>query len=280
MRRFTFLLVGAVLAGFMLAGSQAKAAPLALSDGNSTATIDWESQDGMESWTIDGTEHLFQQWFWYRVGDVGPESSINTLPNTNASTGSIDGEPGDELASLKFENAGFSIEISYTLHGGTAGSGTADIAESISIKNKSLTTSLPFHFFQYSDFDLGNTNGDDEVYFPDGHSVVQKGDGYVLSETVITPPATHHEGKNYADTLNSLNDLLPTTLDDTPAIGGGSVLGDVTWAFQWDTTIGPGGTFIISKDKQVVVPEPGSLFLLGSGLLGLARMARKKARKS
>jgi hypothetical protein len=54
--------------------------------------------------------------------------------------------------------------------------------------------------------------------------------------------------------------------------------GDASWAFQWNRTIANGGSFQISKDKniRVPVPEPATLGLLGVGLAGLGFAARRR----
>jgi len=70
-----------------------------------------------------------------------------------------------------------------------------------------------------------------------------------------------------------LNDGGPTTLADNPGVGPG----DATWAFQWDFLLNPGQTFQVSKDKRIgAVPEPASLLLLGSGLLGGLKAVRRR----
>jgi len=42
----------------------------------------------------------------------------------------------------------------------------------------------------------------------------------------------------------------------------------VTWAFEWDPTIAAGQTFLINKDKNLSIPEPGTLMLISIGLVG------------
>jgi len=94
-----------------------------------------------------------------------------------------------------------------------------------------------------------------------------------LTETVATPAPDHHEGNIFPNTLVSLGDGAPTLLSDLPAVGGATLgPGDMTWAFQWDRTVGPGGSFTISKDKMlsVAIPEPSTLVLALLGLLALA----------
>ena len=61
-----------------------------LEDRNSSAVIDDGSEEGMSSWIVDGTENLFQQWFWYRIGDQVDESSLDTL---GAPTGVVHSNP-------------------------------------------------------------------------------------------------------------------------------------------------------------------------------------------
>jgi hypothetical protein len=100
-----------------------------------------------------------------------------------------------------------------------------------------------------------------------------------LVETVTTPPANHGEASIFPDTINSLNDLLPTTLNDVATAGPG----DATWALQWDfnlAAVGIGSSVQISKDKRLelqVIPEPSVLGLLSLGLAAAAFRHRRNA---
>lgn len=253
-----------VVAALALGSARADAAVVTLTDGNSVASVDTDSQAGMFNWLIDGQDQMAQQWFWYRIGD-GPEASINTI------SAAVNAGGGPFLSSTYTGN-GFTINVRYLLTGGLPGSGASDIAETITINNLGQTA-LDFHFFQYSDFDLCNTIGGDTATFVNVNAVQQVDGACHLSETVITPSASHREAGIFPSTLVRLNDGLPTTLADNAGAGPG----DATWAFQWDFILNPQGTFQISKDKRIgAVPEPASLLLLGSGLLGGLKAVRRR----
>ncbi|MBM3317275.1 MAG: PEP-CTERM sorting domain-containing protein [Candidatus Eisenbacteria bacterium] len=270
MKRIVFLL--GVLAILAASAPPAHAAVFTLTDLNSVFQID--SAFGADLWTVDGVSQLYEQGFWFRIGDDSAEQRLGNF----YSNGWVD--PGGRTATLQFVHNSFTADIVYTLTGGTIGSRTSDVAETIRIINTG-GGSLPMRFFQYCDFDLNGTPGDDKLWFPNANTVrqVDLGSGAMVSETVVTPVATRYEGDIFANTRSRLEDDLPTTLSNLPAPGG-FLTGDVTWAFQWDRTLPRNGTFIISKDKHLdVVPEPGTLLLLGLGLVGaeVTRRRRKKA---
>ena len=239
-----------------------------LTDGNSQAQIDPSTQLGTYSWTVDGQDQLYQQWFWYRVGTVNPESSIDTI-----STPTVSSTAANNLTTT-YANNSFSIKVLYTLQGGAAGSGVADMSEQITINNTS-GASLNFHFFQYVDFDLAGDPPNDTVQLGKNLSGLfneaRQTDGLrALSETVDTPGANHAEANVYPNTLNKLNDGAPTVLSDNAGPVGPD---NVTWAFQWDinlTASGTGSSFVIGKQKHLdvgQVPEPSALAIIALGLI-------------
>lgn len=255
----------------------ASADPIVLSSGNSTALIDPTSDAGIYQWLIDGRSFLFQQWFWYRIGsanDGALDKSIDTI------SAPLVQQLSPAIVDLTYSNAEVSVSVLYILEGGLPGSATADIAETITINNIGRSN-LDFHFFQYSDFDLGGTPLDDTVQLMNANTVRQTDPSSNLAETVATPPPNRYELNFFANTLTKLN----TTGADLASLNNGVPAslgpGDVTWAFQWDQVISPGHSLIISKDKHAeFVPEPGTMLLFGGALLFLSTLGARKLRKT
>jgi hypothetical protein len=254
------------------AGASAHAQIVTLSDHNSSALVNTNSQAGMFNWSVDGVNQLFQQWFWYRVGGNGPQNSIDTISAPTIQ------QPNARTLYTTYSNGAFSVEVDYVLTGSTAGSGHSDMGESIRITNLSGQP-LDYHFFQYSDFDLGGTPGGQTITLGKDlnnmfNEALQTGPAGTLDETttVATPGANHGEAAFYPSTLNRLNGGVPVTLND---VAGPLGPGDVTWAFEWDLLIPAGGDVLISKDKLINVPGPGAASLLGLGLVGLTRRRRR-----
>ena len=258
------------VAGF--APERIAAAPITLWDLNSSVTIDPNSKDGMIDWEVDGTNHMVQQWFWYRIGATGPETPINELGDLSTKLSDADFDPNCETLSLRYTGATVQLDIIFTLNGSSPGNHRSDIAESITITN--LTGSdMEFHFFQYCDLDLNGTAEDANAEITGGNTAVQRDETVWASETVITPRPSHLQVAFYDTILQSLNDANATTLNDNAGPIGP---GNLAWAFQWDYVIPEGQSILISKDKSIV-PEPTTVALIGAGavLLVLRRRSRR-----
>jgi len=283
----------------MLSGP-AQATTWNLTSGNSSLLIDDASMRGNYSWILDGVEQYAQQdkdlanypdglpgqWFWYRIGDSGPEQPVNVMSLTAYSNLMADPDLPDALT-LVYEQTGanpqLKVPLNFTLQGGSVGSRDADLSEQISIKNIG-TTPLSLHFFEYADFDLGATADDDQVRVS-GTSNPNMVDQYdlsgqwIMSETIIGGDAKRSEAKDFSLTLADLTDADADDLDYVGSALPPVNTGDVTWAMQWDLVIAPGGTVSWSKDKDFspFVPEPvtmaGLLFGVGS-LVGYVRKRR------
>jgi hypothetical protein len=268
-RKLGALFATLAVTGSLLAPIQSSAVIQNIANGNSQATVDLDGGSGMLNWLVDGQDQLVQQWFWYRIGN-GLAQPINTISAASFSN------TGDELTTT-YQNALLSIQIKYLLTGGTIGSGTADIQETIVMHNFT-GSALDFHFYQYSDFNLLGTGGDSVLV--DGNGAFQFKGPTQISETVVSPTANHFEAALVGSTLGRLNSVTNLDLNDVGSAGPG----DVTWALQWDHSVAAGADFDILKDKLlslVPIPEPSSLTLLAIGLgLGMWKSLPRRRQNS
>jgi hypothetical protein len=253
-----------------------------LEDGNSVTQVSVGNQGpGMTSWVVNGVNQLSQQWFWYRVGN-GPEQSLDRLNLVFARASDTNENVGDDVLTLKFgtgqttATSSYLVTVRYSLMGGQAGEqGVSDLGEQIMIENRNAG-SLDFHFFQYSNFDLDSTPVDDWVSIAgQGRNTAtqQDAEGHVMTETVVTPAPSRFEAALAGVTLAKLQDGVASDLSNTVFAGPG----DVTWAYQWDFTLGNGQSFIISKDKNMMhLPEPVTMAGLLMGIGGIAGYVRRR----
>ncbi len=264
-----------------LIGTTALGSTLTMQNGNSTVTIDPYGQDGVNQWSVNGVNQLFQQWFWYGIGG-GSDSSIDTLSAPSIAQFG----PGNKFTDVVYTGTNnLSIEVDYSLNGGRPGTNHSDLGELIDLMNTSLTSSITVSFYEYSNFTLNNRFGE-SVSFPNSNTVDVNSPNSSLAETVETPSPFEWEGRVAPITLNKLNSGLPTTLSDFPPIGAPPFSegnGDMTWAYEWDIVIPPGDDYQISKDKQLTVnlssvPEPSTLGLLSIAAFGLISFAWRRHR--
>ena len=246
-----------------------------LIDGNSQALVDSTSDHAMYSWTVDGVSELYRQNFWYRTGSSGTQTPVyylNNVKNTQTSANS---------ATTENANNKLDFTTTYTLEGGSDGSGSATILESFTVKNLSASA-VDLHLFQYVDFDLdGSYEGDTLQLGKTGalftSAAQSKGD--VVATETLGVAANHGEVGLDNLVYNQLASSHPITLTDTTGPVGP---GDAAYAFEWDVTLAGDASFTITLQKSIqvvqTVPEPSALALASLGLVSF--IWRRRSSKS
>lgn len=268
--KFLFNTISALLLGGGIAvlPAQSQAANITLTDGSSLAKIDTSSPAGMYQWSINGLNQLNNQWFYFRNGASGPQSSIES-----GALSTTISQSGVNHLNVIYNHGSFGIEIDYTLT--ETGTGQARIDESIRLRNLSGST-LNLYFFQYSDFNLSGTPGGDTLIMDAQNAIQQEGTS-AIAEGILDPNATRFEANTtggIGSTLYRLNNVSGLALNNVD-----NAAGDVTWAYEWNFQIGAGETQDILKNKGLtitLIPEPSSMAILITGLAAWALARRRQ----
>lgn len=279
------LITMALFLSLILCASKVKA-EYTLQHNNSIVNIDPNAGPGMDyavgmyDWCIDDTDidHLNSQWFWYRIGNQLREYSLNKLSNPNVTWAS------PNALSIAYQSDIAKITIDYLLQGGLAGSKSASMLETITIKNISTTDILNIQFFQYNDFDLLNDLNDFD--YPNNDSgrivgsdeIVQYDSAIMLREKILQSIPDYWGISSWY--LNSIFDELEDDnidkLNNTLAILGPT---DISFAWQWDFSIPVGESEQIIKSKSInPIPEPSTNMLLSLGFFGLGLLSLVKSK--
>jgi hypothetical protein len=274
MKHMTGYLMKAVLgaSALALAAGGAHAAVWTLEDLNSVVTIDTTKSDEqaqLNSWTVNGVEMVYEEMFWYRIGN-GAEIPLSDVPVTFELASDTNANPGDDVLNVTYSDVSFSADVRYSLQGSPMC--CSDLAEQVTVTNLSMTDDLEFTLIEYTDFDLSGDVDDNFASFTPPTLFVQQDGGYI-SETIVSP-VDRWEISIYDDLRDRLEDgdedLLANAANGLPGPD------DFVWAASWTRTLDPGASFTISKDKLISpVPLPAPALLLITGLAGLAAMRKR-----
>jgi hypothetical protein len=281
-KNLTGAFVGAVAVA-ALAPSNAVALTQLLQDENSTSTITANAGGSQlqATWNVDGVSQLFEQNFYIDVTGTTGNAPVNLASIAPTAFSATDTNLSGFNNNLfvrwdDINQSGIRVEINFSLDGAGAGTGLSDLGEQIEISNSS-GEAVDIRFFEYVDFDLdGTIGGDTATSSSSPVASVEQSDVSTLAEAIVTPGPDLYQIGACCGVEASI--LAGNDLSTLPGVQSSFGPGDASWAFQWNRTIANGGSFQISKDKniRVPVPEPATLGLLGVGLAGLGFAARRR----
>jgi hypothetical protein len=251
------LFVGAVI--------QSEAASYTLSNSTWNVTFDSAVSSGLPSGQVPGVVNLVEQSLYYSLNG-GPLSAVTNFSLSLTKTGIQ-----NPIITAMYTSAGnLSVAAAYTLNG-------AALSDTITLKNLS-TSSQTISLFQFSDLILGAAAGAQIVNMisnsPTQYGANQTGGGISLQNQVqyigtfgaTTEMQADGSGSHFGPFIGG----PPYTLDNVTV----NASGNAVFAYEWDVTLAPNTSFIISETSTITVPEPSSMALIVSGMLGLALLSR------
>jgi hypothetical protein len=179
-------------------------------------------------WLHNGTDHLFQMGWWYRIENI---QSREYLPSTLNTVG----QDLPNRAMLFYqEPEGVFLIFTYELREQPSGGSTLTCtAYALNLRSGAVAVNL----FHYVDLDVGGAVSNHAEW--QGERIwVQGAAGNFVYLTPIVP-FTHWEVTPYPQTLSRLSDYMPTDLAD----GSLPFDGDFTGALQWRRQLNPFSSF-------------------------------------
>jgi hypothetical protein len=263
-RLYQNTLVAILFAGAVI---QSEAASFTLSNSFWNVKFDTAVSSGLPGGQVPGVVNLVEQSLYYSLGG-GPLSSVTnfTLSLTQS------GIANPKVTATYTSPGNLSVAAAYTL------SGTV-LSDTITLKNLSAS-SQTISLFQFSDFILGGAAGAQMVNMisnsPTQYGANQTGGGislqnqvqYIGTSGATTEMQANGGGSHFGPFIGG----PPYTLDNSTL----NASGNAVFAYEWDVVLAPNTSFIISETSTITVPEPSSLALIVSGMLGLALLYRRR----
>ena len=177
-KRKSFLFAATAAVATLLGISAAKSnAAFVLMNNNSTISLSPSDPTGPGAWTVDGVNQLGEEWLWFRIGNSAGQTNLASLPETSSMLLDTTGGTENNFARFTYGSpTALQVVLTYILAGGQTGSGASDLSESLDISNDGTTTQT-YHFFEYTNFNLGDSTTGQSVTITGGNTATVDGNG-------------------------------------------------------------------------------------------------------
>ncbi|MGE3109240.1 MAG: hypothetical protein AB7G11_04545 [Phycisphaerales bacterium] len=198
-----------------------------------------------------GTDHVFQNWWWYRVDGV----DTREVPFMNATSAVWSGNTG----TVTFTTPNFDAVMTYVVTDN--GTNAAMVVASMSVTNTSGGP-ISLQLFNYQDYDLaGSATGDSAVLVsPNNIRITEAGNTIIGG--FIGAGATNYQVSTFA-TVRGL--LTNTTVDNFNNSGLPFGPGDFTGGYQWSLQLDAGASTSVSAMLTLDPPPPTGRCCIGTG---------------
>lgn len=220
----------------------------------------------------NGTENLFQNWFWYRSTGDTREYALSNQTAFN--------QPAANVVQLQYTEpnaAGGSLIIDMTYRLTSLSATSAITVIDILITSRGSNDA---HLFPYIDYDLAGSTSNSATL----QSFSSTGGAMQVTHTSgnfgwfeVQAPGGGLSGWEITSFATTRGKLANATIDNLSNSGSPFGPGDFTGAFQWSMQMGDGQQARLRVIKGInAVPEPGTLLAIGAGLAALAARRRRK----
>jgi len=232
---------------------------------NSGTAIDPDLRD----FKINGVDQLFEQELEIIQRNPTTGAALNTTPSDLDTAGILLTLATTDSATnnihLQFQGSGLQIDQDISLNNATT------LNRNLTVTNIS-GSAIDISLFLYTDLDLGTSDNDDSAYFNGSDAFIQSDSSISVATRSLTP-------FNFYDTIVSSGEssIVGSAgfVNNLQNRGANTGVGDARNAFEYRIQLAAGASSNIQASIQAV-PVPAAVWLFGSGLLGIAGIARRK----